>query len=109
MAAHAVSQTIRRSLAMGPSVRNLLSQYKLDPSQITSTGPHKTLLKSDVLAYINQQQHEKQQQSQQPKAPAQSNIFRPKVNQEPLLSKRYSRKYPTQLEIDVINNGGLID
>jgi len=38
---------------MGPSVKNLLTQYKLDPNQIASTGPHQTLLKSDVLSFIN--------------------------------------------------------
>lgn len=37
---------------MGPSVRNLLSHYCLKPEQITSTGPHNTILKGDVLEYI---------------------------------------------------------
>lgn len=41
-------------MAMGPSVRNLLAQYQLDPARITSTGPHQTLLKGDVLSYICQ-------------------------------------------------------
>lgn len=50
-----VTYAARKSMAMGPSVRNLLSQYKLDPSKISSSGPHQTLLKGDVLAYINQQ------------------------------------------------------
>lgn len=43
----------RKTLAMGPSVRNLLSHYNLDPSHIVSTGPHQILLKSDVLGYIS--------------------------------------------------------
>lgn len=65
MAAHAT----RKSMAMGPSVRNLLSHYNLDPARITSTGPHQTLLKYDVVAYINQnklspnQQHDNQSQA----------------------------------------------
>jgi pyruvate/2-oxoglutarate dehydrogenase complex dihydrolipoamide acyltransferase (E2) component len=44
----------RKSTAMGPSVRNLLAHYQIDPSRITSTGPHQTLLKGDVLSYISQ-------------------------------------------------------
>lgn len=48
-----VAHTARKSWAMGPSVRNLLNHYQLDPSKITSTGPHQTMLKSDVLHYIN--------------------------------------------------------
>ena len=50
MAAHAT----RKSLAMGPSVRNLLTHYNLDPTRIISTGPHQTLLKYDVVSYIDQ-------------------------------------------------------
>lgn len=56
MASSNLSHTARKSLAMGPSVRNLLSHYQLDPTRITSTGPHQTLLKGDVLTYINQNQ-----------------------------------------------------
>lgn len=54
MAANSLAQATRKSLAMGPSVRNLLSHYQLDSGSITSTGPHQTLLKSDVVAYISQ-------------------------------------------------------
>lgn len=54
MASNGVAQASRKSLAMGPSVRNLLSHYQLDPGRITSTGPHQTLLKSDVLDYVQQ-------------------------------------------------------
>jgi len=41
---------------MGPSVRNLLRHYRLDPNTIVSTGPYETLLKCDVLSYINKNQ-----------------------------------------------------
>lgn len=41
-------------MAMGPSVRNLLLHYRLQPELITSSGPHQTLLKGDVLAYVSQ-------------------------------------------------------
>lgn len=54
MASSNLSHATRKSLAMGPSVRNLLSQYKIDPTRITSTGPYQTLLKADVLSYIDQ-------------------------------------------------------
>lgn len=45
-------QLMRKSLAMGPSVRNLLNQYQIQPSQISSSGPHQTLIKCDVIEYI---------------------------------------------------------
>lgn len=54
MATNPCTHSIRKSMAMGPSVRSLLSNYQLDPARITSTGPHQTLVKSDVLAYVNQ-------------------------------------------------------
>ncbi|KAH9328325.1 hypothetical protein KI387_000433, partial [Taxus chinensis] len=42
------SQTYR----FGPSVRRLLTEFELDPSSLKATGPHRTLLKGDVLAAI---------------------------------------------------------
>lgn len=54
MASNNLAHASRKSLAMGPSVRNLLAHYQLDPSRIISTGPHQTLLKYDVLSYIDQ-------------------------------------------------------
>lgn len=56
MASNNLAHGARKSMAMGPSVRNLIHHYKLDPAKITSTGPHQTLIKSDVLSYINQNQ-----------------------------------------------------
>lgn len=38
---------------IGPAVRMLLHQHKLDIMSINATGPKKNLLKSDVFAYIN--------------------------------------------------------
>lgn len=54
MASNHLHQAARKSQAMGPSVRNLLMHYQLDPARIISTGPHQTLLKCDVLNYIGQ-------------------------------------------------------
>lgn len=64
---------------MGPSVRNLLSHYHLKPEQITSTGPHNTLLKGDVLEYVSKHnlrpaQVESSQDSGKPK------IFKPDLD-----------------------------
>lgn len=78
MASINLAHAARKSLAMGPSVRNLLSHYQLDPAQITSTGPHSTLLKGDVLSYIDQNQLQpmaaghQQQQSKSPTGAAAS-------------------------------------
>lgn len=112
---------------MGPSVRNLLSQYKLDPSQIATTGPHSTLLKSDVLSYIEQQKltpstsqatfgasQRAQSTLSVATKPSTSSTNLPKpivqhISNECLLAKKYARKRPEQLEIDVINNGGRLD
>ena len=54
MASNGLTHATRKSLAMGPSVRNLLTHYQIDPTRITSTGPHQTILKCDVLKYIDQ-------------------------------------------------------
>lgn len=54
MASNGFVHATRKSMAMGPSVRNLLTHYQIDPARITSTGPHQTLLKGDVLSYIDQ-------------------------------------------------------
>ena len=54
MASNNLAQATRKSMAMGPSVRNLLMHYNLDPTQIAGTGPRQIILKSDVLSYINQ-------------------------------------------------------
>eukprot|EP00339_Tiarina_fusa_P006229 CAMPEP_0117031030 /NCGR_PEP_ID=MMETSP0472-20121206/22351_1 /TAXON_ID=693140 ORGANISM="Tiarina fusus, Strain LIS" /NCGR_SAMPLE_ID=MMETSP0472 /ASSEMBLY_ACC=CAM_ASM_000603 /LENGTH=267 /DNA_ID=CAMNT_0004739273 /DNA_START=115 /DNA_END=918 /DNA_ORIENTATION=- len=37
---------------MGPAVRFLLGKYNLDASKVSATGPKGTLLKGDVLAYL---------------------------------------------------------
>lgn len=54
MSSNRLAHATRRSSAMGPSVRYLLMQYNLKPESITPTGPHHTLLKGDVLAYVNE-------------------------------------------------------
>lgn len=43
----------RKSMALGPSVKLLLSRHAIDPKTIPSTGPHKILLKSDVLSFLS--------------------------------------------------------
>lgn len=109
---------------MGPSVRNLLAHYKLDPSQIVSTGPHRTLLKSDVLSFIDQKNLQPGQgcspTSRQQmlagtasKSSSTSSAKRLNTNvtvfhssNESRVRLKYARKHITQLEIDVINNGG---
>lgn len=133
-----VVESVRKSLAMGPSVRNLISQYQLEPSKIVSTGPHQTLLKSDVLNYItkrnlepklesstNQQQAKSQavavpntnsttRMASFPISDSQANTRLnikgtiTRISNESRLKSKYARKYPTQHEIDVINNGGCI-
>lgn len=76
-----LTNAIRKSLAMGPSVRNLLNQYQLDPSKISSSGPHQTLLKGDVLAYINQLNLRPSSSDQQSSSvPAKQRIFKPNLD-----------------------------
>lgn len=87
MASIGLATTSRKSLAMGPSVRNLLRQYQLNPNQIVSTGPHQTLIKSDVLAHLSKRQLQ----------PA-------KVS-----APKYPRRTLTSLEIEVINSGGVMN
>lgn len=96
MASNIISEAVRISSAMGPSVRNLLAHYKLDPSQIVSTGPHRTLLKSDVLSFMNQKNLQ----------PGQGSSLPSKRQAIAHALPKYARKHLTQLEIDVINNGG---
>ena len=43
---------VEQKTLIGPSVRNLLNQYGIDPNTVRPSGPHSTLLKSDVLQYI---------------------------------------------------------
>lgn len=114
-----IIQTLRKSHAMGPSVRNLLSQYKLDPSQIASTGPHQTLLKGDVLSYLSQRSDNLAASTTNPSPTTpKSSISAPKpITSRSTNSTQYisqtSRYYPrtplSQWEIDVINGGGAAD
>lgn len=120
MSSQRVADSIRKSLAMGPSVRNLLSRYQLDPAQITSTGPHKTLLKSDVLSFVNQKNlaskivattsSQRLSKVSSGAAPTQSNhkTTTLEVSDLSMVKSKYARKSPTQYEIDMINSGGLI-
>lgn len=129
MASNKLAQAARRTLAMGPSVKNLLAQYNLDPKQIVSTGPHQILLKGDVLSYISQKNLEPNRgvtqktnfsysssQSTPSKVPTTPGSSTTKLSQrgievvhisdESMIKSRYARRKLTQLEIDVINNGG---
>lgn len=127
MASSGFVEVARKSFAMGPSVRNLLMKYQLDPSTITSTGPHKILLKSDVLDYIGRKSSTPQSLSSSVQDLAQKNnlssstvaIFSQKssyntklriirTSDTSIIRAKYPRKQPTQAEIDVINNGGRI-
>ena len=120
-----LTQTLRKSRAMGPSVRNLLHQYKLDPTQITSSGPHQTLLKCDVLTFLNERSssikpntsNRTGNQSAPPTENWSSFLSAPKPTVHRSshdqagthLRGKYARQQPSQLEIDVINSGGLIE
>jgi pyruvate/2-oxoglutarate dehydrogenase complex dihydrolipoamide acyltransferase (E2) component len=110
-----VVQTLRKSHAMGPSVRNLLSQYNLDPSQITSTGPYQTLLKADVLNYLNQRTtHATNPPSSSTGTKSTLSAPKPATSRssstEHIISAKYHHRTPlTQWEIDVINGGGVAD
>lgn len=116
-----ITQTLRKSLAMGPSVRNLLSHYRLDPKQIASTGPHKILLKSDVLDYISQKNLTPQAAKSHSSAIQQSSIrpaatmvsssaqTRLVVNEVSKSATKYRRRSLDPLEIEVINSGGLLE
>lgn len=108
-------QALRKSHAMGPSVRNLINQYKLDPNQISSTGPHQTLLKGDVLSYLNN--HRPGNDTSQADDTTASTLFasKPATHRSGLSqvgshsNKRYARRMLTDLEIEVINAGGLME
>lgn len=110
----AASQVLRKSSAMGPSVRNLLSQYKIEASQVVSTGPHQTLLKSDVLSYINQRNLAPQLNHQAHKNTQSSmsaTIAGARLQDRAITSThmKYRRRQLEPLEIEVINNGGFFD
>lgn len=98
---------MRKSFALGPSARNLISHYRLDTSQIVSTGPHHTILKSDVLNFINLQAVSQKASA----AAATTTNYSTKKSYHPLqqaFANKYSRQLPCQFEIDVINSGGVI-
>lgn len=120
-----MAQALRKSQAMGPSVRNLINQYKLDPNQISSTGPHQTLLKGDVLSYLKDHRpandtHLAGAQSS-PSAAYDSAWTSPLSAPKPATSRtsqsrsivesntRYPRRTLTELEIEVINSGGILE
>lgn len=80
MASSGLHHATRKSLAMGPTVRSLLSQYQLDPSKISSTGPHQTLLKGDVIAYISQQNLHPAEAGSRADKSSQKRIFKPNLD-----------------------------
>lgn len=96
---------------MGPSVRNLLSQYRLDAGSISSTGPHNVVLKGDVLDYItryNLQPIKGQNRDSSTNASGSSTItYVRKVDRRD--NSKYARKFPTPQEIEVINAGGVFE
>lgn len=116
-----LTQALRKSHAMGPSVRNLINQYKLDPNQIAPSGPHQTLLKGDVLSFLNQRSggnESLQAGTTQEDSSSRTSILsapKPATNRSSQMqtvlygNKKYARRTLTQLEIDVINSGGLIE
>lgn len=122
MASVKLTNALRRSSAMGPSVKNLLAQYKIDPNGIKSTGPHQILIKSDVLNYIDQMNLKPMSQvdhnpsntrlvqpTSQASSSGSSKVTLLRTSDMIAIKSRYRRNYPSQLEIDVINNGGRLD
>lgn len=128
MASNRLAHALRKSYAMGPSVRNLLSQHKLDPSQIESSGPHQTLLKSDVLSFLNRRSnpkvtvnvaademraHASLSAAKPPTASGANNLELSRAYQTSYIShlakSKYARRKLDQFEIDVINSGGLVE
>lgn len=109
MSAGRIVGSTRKSLAMGPSVRNLLSQYRLEAASISSTGPHNTVLKSDVLDYITRynlqpnKSHSREHSGNATTTNPTTKIVRPDTRDV----SRFARKYPSQQEIEVINAGGV--
>ncbi|XP_023218837.1 pyruvate dehydrogenase protein X component, mitochondrial-like [Centruroides sculpturatus] len=47
---------VQKTRMMGPAVKTLLEKYKINPDEVSSTGPHEVLLKVDVMNYISKYQ-----------------------------------------------------
>ena len=47
------TQSIGEHIRMGPSVKLMLLQHNLQPSKITASGPKGSLLKGDVLDFLD--------------------------------------------------------
>lgn len=118
MASNRITQAaLRKSRAMGPSVRNLINQYNLDPNEISSSGPHQTLLKCDVLSYINQRKVNREYDvnaSNQVFAPPKPAVAQSQASirftaTDSAIKSRYPRRLLDPLEIEVINSGGLME
>lgn len=128
MATNRIASALRKSHAMGPSVRNLINQYKLDPNQITSSGPHQTLLKCDVLSYLNTRSNPKATvnlAADEMRAHATLSAAKPSTTissnsldsirsyqtgyTSSLAKNRYARRTLDPIEIEVINSGGLFE
>lgn len=127
MASAAVGRVMgsaRKSLAMGPSVRSLLNQYKLEADRISSTGPHNIMLKGDVLEYITKNKLQPNrgsspvlvlgQRTGTSQEVASKLTHNSQTNQTLKTSSHryvdgstYARRYPSAREIEVINSGGV--
>lgn len=46
------SSPAESSSVIGPSVRKLLEEFNIKPGEVTASGPHRNLIKGDVLKYI---------------------------------------------------------
>ena len=76
------------SLAMSPSVRQLVAEYNINPADITPSGKHGRILKQDIEAWLQQQKTETGGVKQQEEAASTENndatVFQPPVSGERL-------------------------
>lgn len=57
-------------LPLAPSIRRLVKEHGIDPSQIEGSGKHGRLTKADVLDYVANRQHAAQPEPPTPSAPS---------------------------------------
>lgn len=91
-------------MVLGPSVRLLLSRYAINPNEVMSTGPHKVLLKSDVLKHLESGINSKSSTFKQKLEGKRGEITF--VVDEITARSIYNTKPISEEEIETINGGG---
>lgn len=61
--------TTKEEPSLSPSVRKLVAEKEIDPAEISGSGKHGRILKTDVLDYLNENQTSQQNQVPVPEAP----------------------------------------